>query len=189
MKHFVITLSVIGLAFVSMNALASTRHHSSWRPWHSDAPSVRPYYVGGMLGFGEGTGKSDMGFAFGLNGGYRFNQNISADFNFVRTPQGTGTFSGNTSSLLFGGGIKVTLPVATALDVFGKAGIGVVHNTDESSGSSADDSETHLGFLFGGGVAYHIAPQVDLSAELLGSGVGKDTDTFSVLGGVSYLFG
>lgn len=186
MKHRAIKLSLIGLTLFSASAFASSHH--TWRPWHADAPTFRPYYIGGMLGFGEGTGKSDMGFAFGLNGGYRFNQNIAADFNFVRTPQGTGPSSGDTSSLLFGGGIKIIFPIATALDVFGKAGIGIVHNTDDSSGS-ADNSETHLGFLFGGGVSYHIAPQVDISAELLGSGIGQHTDTFSVLGGVSYLFG
>ena len=145
-------------------------------------PILKKYYVGGLVGLGEGAGNSNIGFAWGGFAGYRFNSNMAGEFIFDRTPRGTNTDISHTN--LFGGAVKFSLPFSPRLDGFAKLGLGVVHDDDYTG----TDSSTRFGFLIGTGADYYITKSVALSAQLIGTMGGTNADTFAVLGGVAYLF-
>jgi len=145
-------------------------------------PIPKKYYVGGLVGLGEGAGNSNIGLAWGGFAGYRFNSNMAGEFIFDRTPRGTANNTAHTN--LFGGAVKVSLPFSPRLDGFAKLGLGVV-NSGEYTGAA---SSTRFGFLIGTGADYYVSKSVALSAQLLGTMGGTDADTFAVLGGVAYLF-
>ena len=178
MKKILLTLLAVSLSGTVFAAEKQADCHA----W-CEAPVAHKFYISGMLGFGEGSGNSDLGFAFGGAGGYRINSNIAAEFDFIRTPQGTG--SDTSSTYLFAGATKLSLPFSARLSGFAKLGLGVVDNGTSSGGSSS----TRLGFLMGGGADYQLHPNLGVGGELLGTFGGTDAGTVAVLGNVTYTFG
>lgn len=146
------------------------------------APVSHKLYVGAQLGFGEGAGNSDMGFAFGGDLGYRLNRNVAAELDFVRTPIGTNSHD-DGNSFLFGATAKLSLPMTHQVDAFAKAGFGMVHNTV----STLED--TKAAFIFGAGADYAYSSDVSFTGQVLGSfGGNSDASTVAMLAGVSYAF-
>lgn len=181
MKTLRIAFVLASTAVFSQAALAAG-HESSCHAWCT-APVSKPLYISGMLGFGEGSGNSDLGFAGGGAFGYRFNSNVAGEFDVIRTPQGTG--SDTSSTFLFAGAAKLSLPFSPRLSGFAKLGLGVVDNAGSGGGSSS----TRLGFLMGGGADYQLHRNLGVGGELLGTFGGTDAGTVAVLGNITYHFG
>lgn len=146
------------------------------------APVKRKYYASLLLGLGEGTGNSDIGFAYGVTGGYRVNSNVSSEVLFMGMRRGEdGNFA---NSYLFGGDFKFSLPFSPLLTGFAKFGITIVHST---AGLGLIPMN-RFGWLFGGGVQYKLDTHWSATGQVLGTTGGDGADTLALLGGLQYLF-
>ena len=147
------------------------------------APVKNKIYLNAMFGFGEGTGNSNLGLAIGGGVGYRINSNIASEVLFLRTPKGTG--SDTTSTYMFGGAMKVSLPFSPKLVGYAKMGLAVLDNASNSSNAST----TRLGVLMGAGADYYVHSNLAFGGELLGTFGGSNADTIAVVGTLNYIFG
>lgn len=109
---------------------------------------------------------------------------------------GGGYYHSETSGLLVNSDIDVislTLsallrqPVNQVFDLYGGAGLGL-YLIDSDWNDGRGDRYSDLGAQAIGGAAFHITPQVDLTAEIKWRAVGHDADGAVLTGGIRYAF-
>jgi hypothetical protein len=162
-------LLMISMLLASASIFADSAPYALQPRAVSDKILINP-----LFGVGEGANEGNVGFAFGAAVGYRFNSLILAEFDVIRTPRG------DNSSLLMAAGPRFTANFNNTWSMYGKIGLGVVHNTGNYSYTRF---ATMLGF--GGKLAINSA--WGISSEVTGS-VGDDANTYSLLIGPYFKF-
>jgi hypothetical protein len=108
------------------------------------AVASSPVYVDG--GIGLDTGNNNL--AMSGNIGYMFMKYFGIE----------GGMTGTSNYYLFDGAVKGVLPLGV-VDLYGKLGMGI---NDYTGGGN---NSTSMGLLYGGGVAFHVAPSWQLHVE------------------------
>lgn len=137
-----------------------------------------PFYAGATIGQrstltlsdGVNTVKSSSEpRAFGLRGGYEFNEHFAVEGGYTRF--GMYKFPGNAHinmGTLYAAA-KGSFALGDKFSLFGKAGI--ARNTLKLVGTNSDDdSYSKTRAMFGAGVAYRVSEQVALTAEVVDYG-------------------
>lgn len=120
-------------------------------------------------GLGTSSSIDRSGTAYGINGGYRFNQNFAVEAGLARL--GDFDYSSSTGSDTLSGHYKANAlslaavgiyPLGTSWSLYGKAGLAhtkVDLDASSASGATAVSNESHsgTGFLVGAGLTYDFA--------------------------------
>lgn len=165
------------------------------------AAKTEGFYVGGNVGYGKvneegivtaGTNAKIKGVAWGLNGGYLFNQNFATEAAFIQFPnekmEPDAKAKNNYTGVLAGVGI---LPLENGFNVFGKLGIAAVHHKLYGiNGATWGVSKTRAAAYLGAGVGYELTDNV--AVNLAVDGTVKNghyaPSMWRTVAGVSYLF-
>ena len=103
-----------------------------------------PVYLDGSIGIN--TGDSTLGV--NTNFGYMFDRYFAVEAGFT----------GGNNYFMYDGAVKGILPLNNIVDLYGKLGVGINNYNGLFSNSS-------VGLLYGGGIAFHIAPKWQLHVE------------------------
>ena len=155
------------------------------------APAATNLYVG--VGVGSAQQKIEVdGYsdtisktAFNLNGGYKFDQNFALEVGYASFGKASGSEDGVSASIeptsFYVAGVA-TYPVSPVFSVYGK--LGAARNRTKLSATIGTDSfsntQTETTLVAGVGVAYTVAPNIDLTLEYLNFGKAVDTNGVTV---------
>ena len=203
MKKLVVgVVGAVALVTAGMAAAAATTSpvkSVASAPEQTFSNSAAGFYVNAGLGWGhvaqsiqDASSVSRNALAWAGFAGYQFNPYVALETGFIDFGHATQTYDGigSAKESLYGFDVdaKGIYPVSNKLDVFGTAG--VIRMTDKATGIVSGSTHAWTPDL-GAGVAYHVMPTIDLTAQDVYAFKNSDKDipaANAVLAGVSYKF-
>lgn len=196
---------LVGIAGASVLALSSAALAGGMDTYDGKAANDVYNYSGFYLGAGAGYGLTDTenfpgihrdGFAFNVDGGYRFNRYVAAEAGYLYFPRVKIDFDDvnstvHSSAVYIAG--KGILPINDSFDVFAKAGAGLTFTSASADASgltiTASSHQHPIIPIYGVGADYNINQNLAITVQGIGTiGVQDFPSTYMGTAGLTYTF-